>query len=934
MVRTWRNILSATGLWLLFSAPVMAQQALNLGFEARDTFFQAGQSTGPVTVQSHRITEEIFHSGQRSEELKISLTKPAYVPYFLDIGKAPVSEELAIGCWVRANRPGLQILCRVVLPKERDPANPDRALTAVLPGDTYQLTNRWQQLSLRQPTKKLKEQQQILQLEAKRELSTVDAYVDRILINVGVGPGNVEAWFDDLEAGPLTESKNPGGLATGPGTPSTATPGSVTRRISEVKVRGNHLEVGGQKFFLRGVRHTGTPLKTLRDAGFNTLWMDGTTPQGLLDDAVTQGFWVVPGLGQMTTETVSGSGDTPGALASGTNLSSGTVNAALLAKKMGRFLEQDAVLGWDLGANLAMEKVPQTVRMSQSYKSADPNRPVFVDVADGFGRYAKGIDQVLLGAHRFPLGSTLELTGYRDWLMQRRNLSMDGVYTWTWIQAQPPEWTVVPSQQEAGTSPDPAGPSPEQIRLLAYTALASGIKGLGFWSDAALSDAQAGRDRLLQMALLNQEFQLLEPVLLAAEKPYWIETSHPDVKAAVLRSDKSILVMPIWMGRGAQCSVPQGALAELSMVIPAIPAGYQAWEVSPCQVRSLPWKRVTGGYKIVFKEFNLTGAVVFTSDLSPTGLVVRFQDLQRKMAPTAAQWAVDLAGISIDRTARIYADLEGLGRAQPDGQALIAKSKAYWESARSHFNTGNHLEAHAEAMRAMRPLRILQRACWNHALEDFDNLVGTPSLAGFYSLPAHYRWLASTNGLKTGENLLQGGDFELANGQSPKGWMTQQDIPLEDVVPTIQRVRNDRKTGEQSLELRLDPKDKTNPPAALERAFLALHTPDMKMAPGSWVKLSAWIHVPRPVVGSVDGALFYDSAAGEPLAFRVTQTQGWRKVTIYRQVPASGRIRAVVALTGMGSVMVDDITIEPVLGSALNPVSPTANARTQLDNKP
>ena len=933
MACTWRNLLVAMGLWLCFAPLCLSQQALNLGFEARETFFQAGQATGPVTVQSHRITEEIYHSGQRSEELKISLAKPSYVPYFIDIGKAPVTEELAIGSWIRANRPGIQILCRVVLPKERDPANPDRALTAVLPGDTYQLTNRWQQLSLRQPTKKLKEQQQILQLEAKRELSIVDAYVDRILVNVGVGPGNVEVWFDDLEAGPLSEAKSPVGLAANGGSPSTAVPGSIARRISEVKVRGNHLEVGGQKFFLRGVRYTGTPLKTLRDAGFNTLWLDAATPQGLLDDAVTQGFWLVPGLGPIATETVSGTGETPGTLTSSNNLTNGQVNGALLSKKMGRFLEQDAVIGWDLGTNLAMEKVPQTVRLAQSYKNADPNRPVFVDVADGFGRFAKGIDQVLLGAHRFPLGTTLELPGYRDWLMQKRNLSLDGVYTWTWIQAQPPEWTAASFHQEAGTSADPAGPSPEQIRLLAYTAIASGIKGLGYWSDGALSDAQAGRDKLLQMALLNQEFQLLEPVLLAAEKPYWIETSHPDVKAAVLRSEKSILVLPIWMGRGAQCAVPQGALAELAMVIPAIPAGHQAWEVSPHQVRSIPWKRVTGGYKIVFKEFNLTGAVVFTSDLSPTGLVVRFQDLQRKMVPTAAQWAVDLAGISIDRTARIYADIEAQGRGQPDGQALITKAKSYWESGRSHFNSGNHQEAYAESMRAMRPLRILQRACWDHALMEFDNVVGAPGLSGFYSLPGHYKWLASTGGLKSGENLLQGGDFELTGTQSPQGWMTQRDIPLEDVLPTIQRTRSAKHTGNQSLELKLDAKDQNNPPAALERAFLAIHTPDLKLAPGSWVKLSAWLNVQQKIVGSVDGALFYDSASGEPLAFRTTQTQGWRKVTLYRQVPVSGRIRAVVALTGMGSVLVDDITIEPVLANLAKPNIP-ANTRTQLGNNP
>jgi hypothetical protein len=50
------------------------------------------------------------------------------------------------------------------------------------------------------------------------------------------------------------------------------------------------------------------------------------------------------------------------------------------------------------------------------------------------------------------------------------------------------------------------GPHPEQIRLLTYLAMASGCRGLGFWSDRFLEDSHQGRDRWLMMALLNQKF--------------------------------------------------------------------------------------------------------------------------------------------------------------------------------------------------------------------------------------------------------------------------------------------------------------------------------------------------------------------------------------------------------------------------------------------
>ena len=52
----------------------------------------------------------------------------------------------------------------------------------------------------------------------------------------------------------------------------------------------------GQNFFMRAIRHTGTPLKTLHDAGFNTVFLDERTPPGLVEDAVNLGFWIVPSL--------------------------------------------------------------------------------------------------------------------------------------------------------------------------------------------------------------------------------------------------------------------------------------------------------------------------------------------------------------------------------------------------------------------------------------------------------------------------------------------------------------------------------------------------------------------------------------------------------------------------------------------------------------
>ena len=77
-----------------------------------------------------------------------------------------------------------------------------------------------------------------------------------------------------------------------------------------------------------------------------------------------------------------------------------------------------------------------------------------------------------------------------------------------------------------------------------------------------LADAYQGRERLLQLALLNHEIEMLEPLLhnLTATSS-WVQSSHPAVKVAILRTTGiGILAMPIWLGAGAQFVAPQAAI--------------------------------------------------------------------------------------------------------------------------------------------------------------------------------------------------------------------------------------------------------------------------------------------------------------------------------------------------------------------------------------
>src|SRR5581483_1277517 len=152
------------------------------------------------------VTDTSAHTGQSAEHLQLTLDQGTYLYYHYPIGRAPLGEELSASLWLKADRPGIQLLSRVVLPKERNPNNLDEPLTALLRGDLYQTQNRWQRLELRRPARLAKQQQQIMRTQHHRDVDFTDAYIDRLMLNLCAGPGVLQVWIDDLEIGPVTEA--------------------------------------------------------------------------------------------------------------------------------------------------------------------------------------------------------------------------------------------------------------------------------------------------------------------------------------------------------------------------------------------------------------------------------------------------------------------------------------------------------------------------------------------------------------------------------------------------------------------------------------------------------------------------------------------------------------------------------------------------------
>lgn len=906
-MRGWNPVVL---LGVVFSGLTLAQQPdLSLfrdGFDAGNPKWRRGAASVTFKEDAHSLTQQFAHSAPASEYLRITAEDAPrelnpHIHYVYATPIAPIDEETAGSVWIRASRPGMQLLARAVLPREGDPADPARPLTVLLTGDKYSLAGgRWQRLEVRRMPKLLADERQRLRTRLGKDIDITDAYVDQFILNAFAGPGAIELWIDDLELSPVVAA-----TTEKPSVPSQSVsrsremPNSPPIGVkplgpAPVEFQRDQLRVAGKSVLVRGIRHSDTPLRVLKDAGLNTIFFNGPAPSAVAEDAIRNGFWLVPEL------PVDGDGDA-------------------LAREVHRLNSEDAVLAWHFGDWRSTEQMDAVTRSVSMVRSADPNRPISCDVRDGFWSYSRQID--LIGAHRWPLFTSMEMSRYRDWLVQRRNLSRPNTFMWSWVQTHLPDWyvDVLQPNRSSGGFAEPVGPHPEQIRVLTYLSLAAGMKGIVYHSDRALSDAQQGRDRLLQIALLNQELTMLEPLLVGAvDPPTWIDTSIPQVKAAVFRGERGVLVIPIWLGDGTQMVPEQGAFSRLLVTVPQVPIGTQAWEVTPGEVRSLIMQRVVGGTQVTLPEFDHTAAIVLTADMSPTGMLVRWQDLSRRMAPSAAQWTYDLANVSLSKVEQVQAQLTKLNVALPDSDLLIKSTRDRLVSAKAAWEAGDYRTAYREAQRAQRPLRVLTRSQWQALIRGLDTPAASPYAVSYFSLPQHVPFLRNVASSVVGQNVLSDGSFESGEDQ-PAGWQIIRNT--HDDVEMSARLTGDAVEGQRALYMEVKPKvamagTATTPaPVALDRTFLAAESSSVRATPGSIVRISFQVKIPAPIQASPDGLVIYDSAAGEALGLRLTASvPQWKKFTLFRRVPANGEIRLIVAMTGLGVAQVDDVRIEPLGG--------------------
>ncbi len=890
------------------------------GFEGPRLRLSFLECDGPYRIDSQQCVADA-HSGYQCEQIQLQLGQGTKCYVGLAVTPARVIDELAAGIWIKCDHPGPQLLARVVLPNTTDPRSGGPANLLVL-GDTYQDVGRWQALRLGGLPDQMSRATRGLQgqLGPQALIDTREAYLDYVVLNVHTGQGRVSVSVDDLElTGVVTAETQPRTSPLEQPLPADPARSTATSRRPAIRCQGSQLVVGDRPIFVRSIQYQGEPLEFLKGLGFNAVQLEETPSAQLLSEAARAGLWVI--------------GQPP-------NLGAAPVRRTLLSAGIdpvsGPFgpigPQWDPVLAWDLGQGLSGPQFDWFSQQAKLLRQTDrgPNsqaRPILCDPLTDCRAFSRHAD--ILRPSRRPIGSTLELADYGVWLRERPRLTRPGVPLWTTIQTQPSAEYVAQAQALVPGTVPPAGISLEQLRLLAYLGVASGSRGLLFESRARV-DAQdvETRRRAASLELVNLELDLMEPWLAAGSLVATIsggEIGHvaPNVVAGVLQTEKARLLLPMWLARGAQFVTGQSAATNLAFVVPGVPPAHDGYEITPTSLQRLDQRRVTRGVRVTVPDFGVAAMVVFTAD----PVVLRsLNERIGRVGPRAAKLQQDLAQMKLMRIEQLQQHMDAIHAGHAYGPQYVAIARSALQQSETALRSGQLEKAYRGAETGMRPLRLLERAYWDKAVEG-QSPAANPLTADSGTLPQH-AWLTQRLlAAAWSANALPAGDCEDVEKMRSAGWRLSQH-PAPGVKASGEVAPGNAHAGNFSVRMMAQAADPKSPPDLLESPSVWLTTPPVQVPLGAVVRIHGWLRVPAPITGSVDGVMIFDSLAGPGLAVRVDaappadheigpRSSAWQEFTLYRAVRpeasldgAAGNVVVTFVLTGLGEAWVDDVTIE------------------------
>jgi len=455
---------------------------------------------------------------------------------------------------------------------------------------------------------------------------------------------------------------------------------------------------------------------------------------------------------------------------------------------------------------------------------------------------------------------------------------------------------------------------PEQMRLAAFSAVAAGARGLCFRSRSRLDATNAvGRLRAATVELINRELAALEPWAAGGAGAAGVATSVDDVRVAVISTERSRLLIPLHAPDNAQHACGAPPPGEVAFVVPGVPDDFNAYELTPAGLRPLRRQRWPGGVRITRDGSQLGWPVVLTQDPLVVSRLAR--DLTAN-GPRLSRLRRELAAGWLQLAQQVAQQLPTKGDEQIDVAPLLAQAESHLRQADQLLAHGDDAAAAQAADRALQNLAQVRRALWQRHAAEFPDPLASPCCVQFSTLPSHRQLAATLRAGRGGPNLLPGGDFENLQQMLSAGWQQVQ-TPADGVKTHVELTRQAPVAGQYVLRLSAWVDDGSAQNRVVETLPVHVTSAPATVHPGQVVRIHGWVRIAEPIAGSGHGLVISDSLAGDDLALRINATGSWREFTLYRAAEQSGQVTITFALTGLGVVDLDQVTITTITPAPL-----------------
>ena len=903
---------------LLLGAAEARAADMEEGFEGQRPLWSLAEADCSPRVTGHALAGDAAHRGDSGERIVLSAAAGSTLRLQFPIGSASVIDEFHASVWVRANRPAVRLGVRVGLPNMSS-RKTGRSIDVVVQGTVSRHPDRWELLEVGDIVTGLERQLPALRAQHGSQGSLAGAVVTHLVLELYSAPGQYDLSIDDLRVqgvipaaaprGQPPASADGGEFAVRPAAfTEAAAPAQAVQSPTAALTRGV-LEVGGLPFFPRSLDHHGEPLEAIARLGFNCARLSAPATADLLAEAQRAGVWLISPPPDLPDIDIRAADSLP------------TFSA-----------RWDRVLFWDMGSGLTENDVENLAERVRRVRTCDARggRPLIAAADSGLRAVSRHVD--MLVARRTVLGTSLELLDYLAWLRERPRLTRPGTPILAALSTEIDPRTSRQAAALSGIGGQGLSVDPESLCLASLAAVSAGTRGILFSSTRRIDgDDHESRARAAASLSMNLQLQLLEPWAAAGRFAAAAKSSDPEVQAAVLEAARARMVIAWRCVQGSQIvarhyhgDIPRNA-QPLTLLVPGVPEAHQAWEVSPGGLRPLRQKRVTGGISLTLESFRAHSLVLLSGDPAVTAHI---QERIRGLVPLELASARTLAaGVLAD-------DASLLGRLPPTALGNLPVAAMLAEAQRDVQQAEASLADPAVAIEGLRRAAAIggqvERLAWERGVLATGSMVASPLSTSDATLAEHWRFIDALSTTSPTTELLAGGGMERIEDLAAAGWRHFA-LEQQSLRSAVEIDRSQPASGTGSLTMKAEPTSAADAPVVVETPPVWVTTPAVRVPAGRLLEIQARVWVPRPIRGSVDGLLVFDSLGGPALAERVGMTSAWRRLVLYRIVPADAGdepLTVTFALTGMGEARIDDVSIR-VLDRGVGGIPATVVSITQ-----